>query len=109
MASRGTQSPAKNMTGKNSTVPTALPALPLGASAATSRPTANTAAAVVRNATAKMPNRPGSGTPNASRPSASTSAVATLATPRLVASWAASSRTGWTGVVDSRRRIPRSR
>ena len=40
MASLGTHRPAKNMIGNHKTVPMPAAALPLGATAATSRPTA---------------------------------------------------------------------
>ena len=109
IVARGIHSPAKNISGKNSMVPITPAERPVGASAAISIPRPSIAVAASTYVTPKPAGCPGSATPKPSRPTARIPAVATRATARLMASWAAMIRTGPTGVVARRRRIRRSR
>ena len=105
----GVHSPAKYISGKNSTVPAAPADRAVGATAPISRPRASIAAADSTATRTKPAGWRGSGTPKPSRPTARTPAVAASTTTRLTMSWAATTRTGPAGVVASRRRIRRSR
>ena len=105
----GSQAPARNSDGKKTSMPMALAARAVGATAAMTRPTANSAAAPSTNATTNQPTLAGMAMPSQAAPITSTRARAATSMARLTATWAISSIAGLAGVVDRRRRMPFSR
>lgn len=105
----GSQAPARNNDGKKTSRPMALAARAVGATAAMSRPTANSAAAPSPNATTNQPTLAGIAMSSHAAPIPSTRTRAATSMARLTASWAISSIAGLAGVVDRRRRMPFSR
>ena len=109
MIARGSHRPAKNISGMRASRPMAFTLLAVGATAATSRPRANSPPMASRHESARPPRLLGTGAPKATTLTAFTMARPARAMHSCTTTCAASSQDGGTGVVDRRRRMPSSR
>ena len=97
------------MFGKNRSQPSPAALLAVGAAAATSRPSANSAAMPRITDTTNQPGATGAGTWNATRATPTTTATDRIAAAAHTIMSAPSRVSGRTGVTPRRRRMPRSR